>query len=117
MTGLSALWLPILVSAVFVFVASSLIHMASPWHKSDYPKLSNEYIVASNPSLIVLADVRCCGQTPQTVAARPGWSDMSAVRNHAIVRIDDSIASRWGPRIVDFVRAVAAALRHVHATR
>ena len=42
MTGLSALWLPILVSAVFVFVASSLIHMASPWHKSDYPKLANE---------------------------------------------------------------------------
>ena len=42
MTGLSALWLPILVSAVFVFIASSLIHMASPWHKSDYPKLANE---------------------------------------------------------------------------
>jgi len=42
MTGLSALWLPILVSAVFVFVASSIIHMASPWHKSDYPRLPNE---------------------------------------------------------------------------
>jgi len=42
MTGLSALWLPILVSAVLVFVASSIIHMASPWHKSDFPKLANE---------------------------------------------------------------------------
>ena len=42
MTGLSALWLPILLSAVMVFVASSLIHMALPWHKSDYPKLPNE---------------------------------------------------------------------------
>jgi hypothetical protein len=42
MTGLSALWLPILLSAVIVFVASSLIHMASPWHKTDYPKMSNE---------------------------------------------------------------------------
>jgi hypothetical protein len=42
MTGLSALWLPILVSSVLVFVASSLIHMASPWHKTDYPKLPNE---------------------------------------------------------------------------
>ncbi len=42
MTGLSALWLPILVSAVLVFVASSLIHMASPWHKGDYPKMANE---------------------------------------------------------------------------
>jgi hypothetical protein len=42
MTGLSALWLPILLSSVVVFVASSVIHMATPWHKSDYPKLSNE---------------------------------------------------------------------------
>jgi len=42
MTALSALWLPILLSAVFVFMASSLIHMVLPWHKSDYPKLPNE---------------------------------------------------------------------------
>ena len=37
--------LPILLSAVFVFFASSVIHMASPWHKSDYPKLPNEEAV------------------------------------------------------------------------
>ena len=42
MTGLSALWLPILLSAVIVFLVSSVIHMASPWHKSDYPKMPNE---------------------------------------------------------------------------
>ena len=42
MTALHLLWLPILLSAVFVFIASSVIHMASPWHKSDYPKLPNE---------------------------------------------------------------------------
>jgi hypothetical protein len=42
MTALSTLWLPILLSAVAVFVVSSLIHMATPWHKSDYPKLPNE---------------------------------------------------------------------------
>jgi ABC-type amino acid transport system permease subunit len=42
MTGLSSLWLPILLSAVFVFVASSLIHMLLPWHKSDYKTLPNE---------------------------------------------------------------------------
>ena len=42
MSGLYALWLPILLSAVLAFVASSLIHMASPWHKSDYPKVPNE---------------------------------------------------------------------------
>lgn len=42
MTGLFALWLPILLSAVVVFVASSIIHMVLPWHKSDYPKVPNE---------------------------------------------------------------------------
>ena len=42
MTGLHALWLPILLSSVIVFVVSSIIHMASPWHKSDYPKVPNE---------------------------------------------------------------------------
>ena len=42
MTGLVALWLPILLSAVIVFIASSIIHMAPLWHKNDYPRLANE---------------------------------------------------------------------------
>ena len=42
MTGLFALWLPILLSSVIVFVVSSIIHMALPWHKNDYPKMPNE---------------------------------------------------------------------------
>ena len=42
MISLQSLWLPILLSSVAVFIVSSIIHMASPWHKSDYPKMSNE---------------------------------------------------------------------------
>lgn len=42
MTGLDALWLPILLSSVIVFAVSSLIHMVLPWHKSDYPRVPNE---------------------------------------------------------------------------
>jgi hypothetical protein len=42
MTGLPSLWLPILLSAVIVFFASSIIHMMLPWHKSDYDKLPDE---------------------------------------------------------------------------
>jgi hypothetical protein len=42
MTGLPSLLLPILLSAVAVFLVSSIIHMATPWHKSDYPKIPNE---------------------------------------------------------------------------
>ena len=80
---------------------------------SGYPQLSGEYVIAANPQLIVLADGKCCGQSAATVAARPGWRSIAAVRTRSIVAIDDSIASRWGPRVVQFVRAVAAALRTV----
>lgn len=78
---------------------------------SGFPQLSSEYIVAVSPDLIVLADTTCCGQNAATVAARPGWNQIAAVRRGAIVRLDDSIAARWGPRIVNFVRAIARALR------
>ncbi|MBI4421725.1 MAG: hypothetical protein HY560_12945 [Gemmatimonadetes bacterium] len=42
MIGLSALWLPILLSAVIVFAVSSIIHMTPLWHKNDYPRVPNE---------------------------------------------------------------------------
>jgi iron complex transport system substrate-binding protein len=80
---------------------------------SDYPQLSPEYVIASDPDLIVLADTVCCGQRAQTVAARPGWSRIAAVRTGSIVRLDDSIASRWGPRLVNLVRAVGTALQRL----
>jgi cobalamin transport system substrate-binding protein len=77
---------------------------------SGYPQLSGEYILAQNPSLVVLADTRCCGQSAAAVARRPGWNGLAAVRTGSVVGIDDSIASRWGPRIVQFVRAVGKTL-------
>jgi iron complex transport system substrate-binding protein len=76
-----------------------------------YPQLSAEYIIASNPDLIVLADTVCCGQTRATVAARPGWSGIAAVNTGEVVPVNDSIASEWGPRIVLFLKAVASALK------
>lgn len=42
MTALTALWLPILLSAVIVFIASSIIHMAPLWHRNDYPAPPNQ---------------------------------------------------------------------------
>jgi hypothetical protein len=42
MTSLSALWLPILLSAVIVFVVSSVIHTVLPWHKTDYARVPQE---------------------------------------------------------------------------
>jgi len=77
---------------------------------SGYPQLSAEYVIEQNPDLIVLADTVCCGQTAATVAARPGWTDIRAVRTGSVIRLNDSIASRWGPRLVQLVQAVGRAL-------
>ena len=77
----------------------------------DYPQLSAEKVVAADPDLIFLADTTCCQQSAATVAARPGWSTLKAVRNGNVVTLDDSVASRWGPRVVDLVKAVAAAVQ------
>jgi iron complex transport system substrate-binding protein len=76
----------------------------------DYPQLSAEYIVAADPDLIVLSDTKCCDQTPETVAGRPGWGKLAAVQEGHVVPVDDDLASRWGPRTVDFVAIVAKAL-------
>ena len=81
---------------------------------TQYPQLNNEYIVAANPQIIVLADTKCCGQTDATVAARPGWSGISAVKRDRVVGVSDDIASRWGPRVVEFARAVANIARPHH---
>jgi iron complex transport system substrate-binding protein len=80
---------------------------------SGYPQLSAEYIVQANPDFIFLADTKCCGQSLQTVAARPGWGGIAAVRNQGVVELDDDVASRWGPRVVDFLELVAERLRKV----
>jgi iron complex transport system substrate-binding protein len=78
---------------------------------TGFPQLSAEYVVSANPQLVVLADSVCCGTTAANVATRPGWSQIAAVKQHRVVAVDDSIASRWGPRLVDFAAAVARGAR------
>jgi cobalamin transport system substrate-binding protein len=77
----------------------------------DYPQLSAEYIVASSPDLIVLADTKCCHQDLHTVGARPGWSSIAAVKSGQVIGVDDDVASRWGPRVVDLLRLIAPHIR------
>ncbi|MGC8498651.1 MAG: ABC transporter substrate-binding protein [Acidimicrobiales bacterium] len=76
-----------------------------------YPQLTAEFILQANPSVILLADHGCCQATPASVAARPGWSALSAVAAGRIYILPDSIASRWGPRITILLQAVATDLR------
>jgi cobalamin transport system substrate-binding protein len=76
-----------------------------------YPQLSAEFIVKANPDYIILADTICCHQNVSTVASRPGWSGMTAVKSKHLILLSDDIASRWGPRVVDLLQAVLAAIR------
>lgn len=76
----------------------------------SYPQLSAEQIVTANPDLIFLADAGCCQQSAATVAARPGWGSIAAVKGGNVVVLDDDIASRWGPRIVELYRAISVAV-------
>jgi len=82
---------------------------------NDYPQLSAEVVVSSDPDLIFLADTKCCNETAATVAARDGWGGLKAVTNNHIVELDDDVASRWGPRIVELVVAIRDAVAMVVA--
>jgi len=73
-----------------------------------YPQLSEEFLVTADPDIIFLADTLCCDQSAETVAARPGWDQLSAVQNGNVVELNDDIVSRWGPRIVDFIEVIGA---------
>lgn len=80
-----------------------------------YPQLSQEAIIQADPDFIFLADTKCCQQTPETVKARPGWDTLSAVKNNRVVVLDDDIASRWGPRVVDLLRVIVDEVSKVPA--
>jgi cobalamin transport system substrate-binding protein len=80
---------------------------------SGYPQLSTEAIIEADPDMIFLADTKCCGQSLETLKARPGWADITAVKQGHVFAMDDDIASRWGPRVVDYARQVHDALQQV----
>ena len=77
---------------------------------AGYPQLSPEFIIEADPDLIFLADGECCDVTPAEVTARPGWDTITAVEEWSVVTLDEDVASRWGPRVVEFLETVAEAV-------
>jgi iron complex transport system substrate-binding protein len=71
-----------------------------------YPQLSAEYIASANPTIIFLADTLCCGANPHAISSRAAFASVSAVRKHHVYGLNDDIASRWGPRLTQLVRAL-----------
>jgi len=78
---------------------------------NDYPQLSAEVIVKANPDIIFISHL----ETPEVVAARDGWGRLKAVTNNQVIALPADIPSRWGPRIVEFVRVIRDAIALVAA--
>lgn len=96
-----------------------LVNIADPADADGfgYPQLSEEFIIEQDPDLIFLADTKCCGQNAKTVAARPGWEQLTAVQTGRVVELDDDIASRWGPRVSVLLAEISAAIELVPASK
>lgn len=95
-----------------IYAVLGLENVADPADDEGYgyPQLSPEFILEADPDLIFLADTKCCAQTAASISERPGWDQLSAVRNGLVIEVDDDVASRWGPRIIEFLEAIAAAV-------
>ncbi len=95
-----------------IYAAMGLVNIADAVSDGafGYPQLSEEYILEQDPDLILLADTVCCGMSAATLAERPGWGALAAVGTGAVVELNDDIASRWGPRIVEYMGDVADAI-------
>lgn len=65
-----------------------------------YPKLSPELIISENPDLIVLPGKD--NKYVEKVKLRPGWGYIEAVKKNNFLLTNNDIASRWGPRILNF---------------
>ncbi len=100
-----------------VYALAGLANAADPADADGsawgYPQVSAEYLLDADPDLIFLADTRCCAQNASSIATRPGWDNLTAVQRGRIVELDDDVASRWGPRIVDFLTAIVEAVNTV----
>jgi iron complex transport system substrate-binding protein len=72
-------------------------------------EMSTEKLVAADPQLIILGD-SAYGVTADAVAKRPGWAGITAVKDRAIKGIDDILVTRPGPRLVDGLRLLVAAI-------
>jgi len=101
-----------------IYSLAGLTNIADPADEDGaswgYPQLGEEFVLQADPDIIFFADAQCCGQSVETISARPGWSELQAVRNNNIFEINSDISSRWGPRLVDFLETVAQAVANLN---
>nr|WP_308167511.1 ABC transporter substrate-binding protein [Catellatospora tritici] len=103
------------IGSLFTLAGLTNIADASDTKNTGYPQLTAESLIKANPDLIFLADTKCCAQNADSVKARAGWQSITAVTKNQVVALDDDIASRWGPRVVDLIRAITQATSTIPA--
>ena len=101
------------IGAVYAALGTANIADEADTEGYGYPQLTEEYIIEADPQLIVITDLTA--YTAEDVAARAGWESVSAVRNGRILVVNADIASRWGPRLPQFIAAIADALAAITA--
>ena len=75
-----------------------------------YPQMSLEQVVAADPAFIILGDAKY-GTSLESITQRPGWENLSAIKNGNVVPFNDDLVSRPGPRLVDALEELAKLLR------
>ncbi|MCK0112529.1 ABC transporter substrate-binding protein [Ornithinimicrobium sp. F0845] len=99
------------IGSVYSAMGATNIADAADTDQTGYPQLTEEAIIAADPELIVIPSQ--LSYTPEDVAARPGWSEVSAVKNGNIIVVESDISSRWGPRLPQLVTFVADVLTDI----
>jgi iron complex transport system substrate-binding protein len=79
---------------------------------ADFGQVGAESILERDPEIIILtdADLPFNPQTPELVAARPGWGTMTAVQNGAIYPVPGDLYATPGPRLILGLEALARLL-------
>ena len=103
-------------SSTFIGTVYSLFGLENIADAADpdgygYPQLSAEYILEADPDIIFYGCAIWCGTTAESIAGRPGWSELQAVGSGYLFEVDDDISSRWGPRLIEFVRLIGQTLQ------
>jgi iron complex transport system substrate-binding protein len=74
---------------------------------SAWAQISAEEIFRRDPDLILLGDT-AFGVTPESIADRPGWKNLTAVKNGTVYAIDSNLVLRPGPRLIDGLETMAS---------
>lgn len=83
---------------------SNIAHNETP----EYLAVGPEFVVSKDPDIIIYTVGASVTTTKADITSRPGWSNIDAVINDRILTADDNLVSRYGPRIVDGLEALAA---------